>query len=434
MAKLKSPLLPLALLVTLPLTTGVALSQQDTVPSSNYYVINLGTPLGGNLAVAAGASAAGSIAGYANLPGNTTQHAVLWYANTTKDLGTAGGSNSTLLNQFSGFSENSTTDPLGQDFCGTGTHLICLPITATSGIAVQLPLLGGHNGVGFGNNDLGQVAGAAQTTYQDPSCLVNGQPVKPFFQVQQAVPVVWTNGTIRQLPLYSGDSQGSANAINNLGQATGPTGDCVNAPTAHGVVWMNGQPMNLGNLGGALNTNPFAINDLTQITGTSDIAGDQTSHAFLWQEGKMQDLGTLPDDTYSAGYSIDNSGQIVGQSCNAANQCRAFLWQNDTMVDLNSLIPANSPLYLYLAAAIDEFGVIAGYAVDQSANNSPAFVAVPELFGVNPAASSSVAHISPAVPKVALPETVRAQMRQDLRTRGVQRTGATQQAVLPPAR
>lgn len=208
----------------------------------------------------------------------------------------------------------------------------------------------------------------------------------------------------------------------------------MNAPTAHGVVWINDQPMNLGNLGGALNTNPFAINDLTQITGTSDIAGDQTSHAFLWQKGKMQDLGTLPGDTYSVGYSINNSSQIVGQSCNAKNQCRAFLWQNGTMVDLNSIIPANSPLYLYLAAAIDEFGVIAGYAVDKSASDSPAFVAVPELFGVNPAASSSVAHISPAVPKVALPETVRAQMRQDLRTRGVQRTGATQQTVLPPAR
>ena len=431
MTKLKSPLLPLALLVTLPLATGVALGQQATTPSANYYVINLGTPLGGNLAVAGGASAAGSIAGYANLSGNTTQHAVLWYADTTKDLDTLGGSNSALLNQFSGFSEKSATDPLGQDYCGTGTHLICLPVTATSGSAVQLPLLGGYNGAGFGNNDVGQVAGVAQTTYQDPSCLVNGQAVKPFSQVQQAVPVVWTNGTIRQLPLYSGDSEGSANAINNLGQATGATGDCLKAPTAHGVVWINGQPMNLGNLGGALNTNPFAINDLTQITGTSDIAGDQTSHAFLWQHGKMRDLGTLPGDTYSVGYSINNSSQIVGQSCNAANQCRAFLWQNGTTMDLNSLIPANSPLYLYLAAAIDDFGVIAGYAVDPSANHSPAFVAVPELFGVSPAASSSVAHIRPAVPKVALPETVREQMRQDLRTRGVRRTGAAQQAVLP---
>jgi probable HAF family extracellular repeat protein len=425
--KLKSPLFFLALLTALPPAFG-----QQATTNSSYYVINLGTPLGGNLGFAAGASASGSIAGYANLTGNTAQHAVLWYANTTKDLGTLGGSNSALLNQFSGFSENSTTDPLGQDYCGTSTGLICLPITATSGKAVQLPLLGGYNGAGFGNNDLGQVAGVAQTTYQDPRCLVNGQPVKPFAQVQQAVPVVWTNGSIRQLPLYSGDSEGSANAINNLGQATGTTGDCVKAPTAHGVVWLNGQPVNLGNLGGALNTNPFAINDLTQITGTSDIAGDQTSHAFLWQNGKMQDLGTLPGDTYSVGYSINNFGQIVGQSCNASNQCRAFFWQKGTMTDLNSLVPANSPLYLYLAAAIDEFGVIAGYAIDQSASNSPAFVAVPELFGLSPT-ESSAARNNPAVPRMALPETVRAQMRQDLRTRGVQRSGPAKQSVLPPA-
>ena len=402
------------------------------VPPSASQGLKERSPLGGNLAVAAGASAAGSLAGYANLTGNTAQHAVLWYANTTKDLGTLGGKNSALLNQFSGFSESSTTDPLGQNYCGTGTNLICLPITATSGSAVQLPLLGGNNGAGFGNNDVGQVAGVAQTTFQDPSCLVNGQPVKPFLQVQQAVPVVWTNGNIRHLPLYAGDTEGSANAINNLGQATGASGDCVNAPTAHGVVWINGQPVNLGNLGGSLNTNPFAINNLTQITGTSDVAGDKTSHAFLWQKGKMQDLVTLAGDTYSAGYSINDLGQIVGQSCNAANQCRAFLWQNGTMMDLNSLIPANSPLYLYFAGAIDEFGVIAGYAVDQSANNSPAFVAVPQLFGVNPTETSSVAHIRPAVPRVTMPVGVRAQMRLDLRTRGVQRTGMSPS--LPPAR
>ncbi len=52
------------------------------------------------------------------------------------------------------------------------------------------------------------------------------------------------------------------------------------------------------------------------------------------------------------------------------------------MTDLNTLIPSSSPLYLYLAATIDDFGVIVGYASDQTANTSPAFVAIPKfIFG-----------------------------------------------------
>ena len=409
----------LAALATAPYSTVMALGQQPA-----YDVINLGTPLGGSFAIAAGISADGYLGGYANLTGDASQHAVLWYVNKTKDLGTLGGPNSDLLNQFAGFSETATKDPLGQDWCETGTGLTCLPITVKNGKAVALPLLGGNNGAGFGNNNLGQVAGSSQTKTLDPSCLVGGEPVSPAFQTQQAVPVVWTNGRARQLPLPAGDSQGSANAINNLGQVTGSTGDCLTTPAAHAVLWKVGKMIDLGNLGGVYN-NPFAINDLTQVTGTSDIPGDLTSHAFLWQNGVMKDLGTLPGDYYSVGYSINNRGQIVGQSCDANFNCRGFLWQNGKMVDLNTLIPSTSPLYLYLAATIDDVGVIVGYASDQTANNSPAFVALPKLTWSGMEAATSAAH-SNAAPKVALPEALRTQIQQNMKKRAVHRIGQQQ--------
>ncbi len=406
----------MALLVTLPPSIGTAFSQ-------SYDVVNLGTPLGGSFAISAGISPGGFLGGYANLTGDKTQHAILWLPGSTRDLGTFGGKNSTLLNQFSGFSETATTDPLGQDFCGTGTHLICLPLIAQYGSAIKLPLLGGNNGAAFGNNDIGQVAGVSQTADTDPSCLTDGKPVAPFFQSQASVPVVWTYGIARQLRLPSGDSEGSANAINDLGQATGSTGDCVKAPAAHAVLWKNGQPINLGSLGGTLNSNPFAINNLTQITGTSDLAGDLTSHAFLWQNGVMQDLGTLPGDYYSVGYSINDVGQIVGQSCDVNNNCRAFLWSKGKMVDLNTLIPAHSSLYLYLAAVIDGLGDIAGYAVDQSANTSPAFFAIPG-FSFGSQESSSVTPHLEAVPKVSVPLAMHALMKQNLRiARGTRQVG-----------
>ena len=406
----------MAALVTAPYSTVIALGQQPA-----YDVINLGTPLGGSFAISAGISSAGFLGGYANVTGDASQHAVLWYINKTKDLGTLGGPNSALLNQFSGFSETATKDPLGQDWCETGTGLTCLPITVKNGQAVSLPLLGGNNGAGFGNNDLGQVAGSSQTKTLDPSCLVGGEPVSPGFQTQQAVPVVWTKGRARQLPLPTGDSQGSANAINNLGQATGSTGDCLTTPAAHAVLWKNGKTIDLGNLGGVYN-NPFAINDLTQVTGTSDIAGDLTSHAFLWQNGVMKDLGTLPGDYYSVGYSVNNRGQVVGQSCDVNFNCRGFLWQNGKMTDLNTLIPSSSPLYIYLAATIDDVGVIVGYASDQTANNSPAFVAIPKFTWSASEASASTAH-SDAAPKVALPEALRAQIQQNMKKRAARRIG-----------
>jgi probable HAF family extracellular repeat protein len=396
-------------------TTATALGQQAA-----FDVINLGTPLGGSFAIAAGISPAGYLGGYANLTGDASQHAVLWYINKTKDLGTFGGPNSNLLNQFSGFSETATKDPLGQDWCETGTGLVCLPITVQNGKAVALPLLGGNNGSGFGNNDLGQVAGSSQTTTLDPSCLVGGEPVSPALQTQQAVPVIWTHGRARQLPLFPGDSEGSANAINNLGQATGATGDCVNATAAHAVLWKDGKTINLGSLGGVLYTNPFAINDRTQVTGTADLAGDLTSHAFLWQNGVMTDLGTLPGDYYSVGYSINNRGQVVGQSCDANFNCRAVLWQNGKITDLNTLIPSTSALYLYLAATIDDFGVIVGYASDQTANTSPGFVAIPKFIFGSLDASSSIAHRE-AAPKVFLPEALRTQIQKNMKKRGARR-------------
>ena len=58
----------------------------------------------------------------------------------------------------------------------------------------------------------------------------------------------------------------------------------------------------------------------------------------------MRDLGTLPGDTYSMARAIDEHGRVVGQSRDAGGQNRAFLWEDGVMVDLNSLVPSDSPL------------------------------------------------------------------------------------------
>src|SRR5208283_4639965 len=108
----------------------------------------------------------------------------------------------------------------------------------------------------------------------------------------------------------------------------------------------NAKAIDLGNLGGKINNAGFAINDMEQVVGASDLAGDQYQHAFLWQKGVMNDLGTLAGDVQSAACAINDRNQVSGVSIDANGNIRAFLWQNGVMTDLNSLIPANSPLYL----------------------------------------------------------------------------------------
>lgn len=58
------------------------------------------------------------------------------------------------------------------------------------------------------------------------------------------------------------------------------------------------------------------------------------------------------------------------------NVSRPFLWENDQIVDLNSLIPPNSPLKLVYAFAINDRGEIPGNGIDAS-GNVRAFLLIP---------------------------------------------------------
>ena len=91
----------------------------------------------------------------------------------------------------------------------------------------------------------------------------------------------------------------------------------------------------------------------------------------------MQDLGTLGGDPYSFGVAVGDNGQVVGLSADADFNTRAFLWQNGVMSELNSLIPASSPLYPILACSINSSGLITGQAVRKTNGEMHANVAVP---------------------------------------------------------
>jgi probable HAF family extracellular repeat protein len=156
-----------------------------------------------------------------------------------------------------------------------------------------------------------------------------------------------------------------ANAINDNGQAVGISG--CNTGNFYAVLWDQGKPINLGSLGGTAGfiALAFDINNRGQVVGQAELPGDMLYHAFLWQEGVMTDLGSLSIDLpTSQADGINNYGQVVGFSNDAAGDdpsAVAVLWENGTITDLNTVIPAGSPLFLMEAVSINDRGEIAGW-------------------------------------------------------------------------
>ena len=370
-----------------------------------YTIIDLGT-LGGTFSAGDSINNKDWVVGGATLPGDTALHAFLWRKGLMRDLGTLGGPNSTALfplnerGEITGFSDTSTPEPLGEDFCGFGTNLICLPFLWQHDVMTPLPTLGGNNGQAFEINNRGQMVGVAENTTPDPTC------VSP--QVLQFEPVLWDKGEIHELPTFTGDPDGLALAINDQGQAVGQSGNCTTFGV-HALLWQNGTVTDLGNLGGTHNNGPQDINNQGQAVGFSSLPGDTTAHAFLWQNGVMTDLGTLPGDFSSFAAAINSKGQVVGFSCQGFGEdCRAFLWQSGVMTDLNTLIPAGSPLFLLSAFSNNSRGEIVGQALQISTGEVHGYLAIPSnRESTSESATAAARGETVQRPKFVLPENVR---------------------------
>ena len=74
----------------------------------------------------------------------------------------------------------------------------------------------------------------------------------------------------------------------------------------------------------------------------------------------MTDLGVFAGDQCSVAYVINSGGQTVGTSDDCSgNNAHALLWENGSMSDLNTLIPAGSGVQLTVGLGINEQGQIA---------------------------------------------------------------------------
>jgi probable HAF family extracellular repeat protein len=322
------------------------------------------------------------------------------------ELGTLGGKNSSInwngindREEAVGMSETSVPDPTGEDLCGFGTHLTCLPFLWQNGVMSALPTVGGNNGQASAINNRGQVAGYAENGIVDSTC----PPGITNNRID--LPVLWEKvkgkAQAQALPTIGSDPDGIAFGINNQGLAVGYSGTCTAAN--YGVVWENGIATALPDLGdpGAI---AYAINSHGQIVGQA-VNSDGTPLATLWQNNTATSLGgLLPGDDASFATSINNRGQVVGSSFSSSGSwSHGLIWKNGVTIDLNTLFPASSHLFVISASNINDSGQIAGMAIETAgphANNIVhAFLATP----VDEDMGKSVADVVLTHPEINLP-------------------------------
>jgi uncharacterized membrane protein len=391
-------LVAVASLLAIPLLQ--AQEQQGKARSvRRYELVDLGT-LGGAYSYGLGINELGWIAGSAATQSQTNglaQSAFLWYGGgPLQELGTLGGRDCPDCSSEAGgpnfwgesalISETGKPDPNGEDFCGFGTHRQCLgAVWGDWRLTALEPFAGGHNSQAYWLDDFGRVAGFAETNHRDPTC-ETGTPN----QVLQFEAAIWnSNGEIRELPPLQGDTVGFAFGINNQGQAVGTSGLCSNVSLPpneqpagpHAVLWeADGTPINLGTLGGTYNL-ATSINEHGDVDGNAQSAQDGNIHPFLWtKDAGIQDLGAYPGAFLTIApccHTLNDWRQVAafaalpctGTGCRASSppNFRALLWEDGSYTDLNTLVAADSPVYLQSAESINDAGQITGYGLVKSA-------------------------------------------------------------------
>ncbi len=341
----------------------------------NGVAVDLGAlpPADENCSNAGWINARGEIAGNSEtaevdpLLGVKEVRAVLWKNGQIMDLGTLGGNESvaTAVNdngQVVGFALNTVPDPFSFAFGPTETRAFLWQ----KGAMQDLGTLGGPDALPFAINQRGQVAGVSYTN--STVNLTTGMPT--------ADPFLWDHGRMIDIGTLGGTlggpgAQGNI-AINNRGQVIG-TSTLAGDQVTHPFVWQNGVLTDLGTLGGG-NGFPIWINDAGEIVGEADLPGSSVTHlhhAFIWRDGVMTDLGTLGSTSHAEG--INSKRQVVGRSRlgdPTTTLQHAFLWENGgPMIDLNTLIPANSSLELQDAFYINDRGEIAGAGAPPGCEN-----------------------------------------------------------------
>ncbi|CDH44634.1 PEP-CTERM sorting domain-containing protein [Candidatus Contendibacter odensensis] len=319
----------------------------------SYTITDLGTTMGGD-SFATGINIHGQVIGYSYADTGWPPHAFLYSNGITTDLGTLGG-------EFSyAYGINNNGQVVGVSQTNTSTRAFLY----VNGVMTAIGTLGGAWSAAYDINDNGQIIGESARA---------GDTSQHAF--------LHSNGVMIDLGTLGG-ANSAAFGINDSGKIIGNSGIAGNNVT-HAFLYTNSAMTDIPAPYTQVGSYATGINNNGQVIGAFyTTVGGSTRHAFLYSGGPMTDLGTLGGAT-SVSYGISDNGQVVGASFTTGNLAvHAFLYADDHLVDLNSLLPTGSGWTLNEAKAINDKSQIVGNGVINGRSHaflmSPITESIPE--------------------------------------------------------
>lgn len=155
---------------------------------------------------------------------------------------------------------------------------------------------------------------------------------------------LWTAGRYTRLPALVRGASAQVEALNNLGEVVGESGDAQN-PTEHvAVAWQQGTVHRLATPPGTSNLNDgaAAVNDRGQVAGTNDTPDAGPEQAVLWPAASAP--ATLLAPTYYSGArAINDAGQVIINALVATGPTsghnEALAGRNGELADLGAGTP-----------------------------------------------------------------------------------------------
>jgi len=331
----------------------LALAGTPAARAETYSITDLGSLGGANGSGALALNGRGVAAGYSFVQGTNFVHAMINRYGVVEDLGTLGGTQSLAR------AINDAGDIVGWAY-PTGVA-VQRAVLWRNGQIAALGTFGGNASDARDINDAGLVVGSA-------------------FDAEGAERAFWWQGDVLHDMGTLGGSQARAYACNEWGDIVG----WAAVPNDVGLQAFLGKPdgelYGLGTLGGPT-SHAYDVNENVHLCGWSTLTQSlPPSRGWFWANGIMKSVGTL-GGIYSAAFGLNNFDQVVGASTRSDEVQVAFLWRNDQMTDLNTLLIAGTGWFLTRAWDIDDRGAIVGEGIVNGA---------PRAFLMTPSSTVSV--------------------------------------------
>ncbi|MEO5988283.1 MAG: FlgD immunoglobulin-like domain containing protein [Candidatus Eisenbacteria bacterium] len=307
-----------------------ALASASPARAETYSITDLGSLGGARGSGALALNGNGAVVGYSFVQGTNFVHAMVNRYGTVEDLGTLGGTQSLAR------SVNAAGDAVGWAYpTGVATQLAVL---WRDGQVVPIGTFGGNSSDARDINNAGLVVGSAFDAGGDEHAF-------------------WWQGDVLHDMGTFGGTQSRAYASNEWGDIVGWAAITNDAGLHAFLGKRDGELYDLGTLGGPA-SHAYDVNESVHLCGWSMLAPNwPPSRGWFWANGIMKSLGTL-GGIYSSAFGLNNLDQVVGASTRADEVQVAFLWNNDRMTDLNTLVAGGSGWFLTRAWDIDDQGAI----------------------------------------------------------------------------